>query len=439
MGNENSMMPSPKQSPKAEGQEQISSSSAFPYVRGSREARLRSHKITREMQKQFSDDQQIVKILLLGAGESGKSTIVKQMKLLHPVDKRTEVGFDVKDKQEARKAIYSNVTDSIINLVHAVEDLNIPLSINEDKGRFEESKANVSKFWNEIQARDKKYQAVPRRNCFSVGDASDKTVINPSIASETTSSENVCSSDPICPCPVTVSALKYLWTSPCIQKAYERRNEFQLTDSAAYFLGDLDRLCVHEYEPTDDDVLRSRVQTLGIVKIEFIFRHLMFNMYDVAGQKAARRKWIHCFDNVTAVLFVIGMSEYDQVLAEDGKTNRMEDSLTLFGATVNGVHLRKKPFILFFNKHDLFEEKVKKKSIQCAFPDYRGDPRSVPEASQFIIDKFLEQDKWGNCKDFKRPIYPHLVTATNTQLVKFVFTGVAEIILNDILKDVGLT
>ena len=46
MGNEIGMMPSPKQSPKAEGQEQISSSSAFPYVRGSREARLRSHKVS---------------------------------------------------------------------------------------------------------------------------------------------------------------------------------------------------------------------------------------------------------------------------------------------------------------------------------------------------------------------------------------------------------
>ena len=113
------------------------------------------------------------------------------------------------------------------------------------------------------------------------------------------------------------------------------------------------------------------------------------NVSLLAGQKAARRKWIHCFDNVTSVLFVVGMSEYDQVLAEDGKTNRMEDSLTLFRDTVNGVHLRKKPFILFFNKNDLFEEKVKKKSIQCAFPDYRGDPRSVPEASQFIIDKLF--------------------------------------------------
>ena len=131
------------------------------------------------------------------------------------------------------------------------------------------------------------------------------------------------------------------------------------------------------------------------------------------------------------------MSEYDQVLEEDEKVNRMDDSLTLFGDTVNGVHLRKKPFILFFNKVDLFEEKVKRKSIQCAFPDYRGDPRSVPESSTFIIGKFLEQDKYG--KIFKRPMYTHLVTGINTQLVKFVFTGVAEIILNDILRETGLT
>ena len=50
------------------------------------------------MQKQFSDEAQVVKILLLGSGESGKSTIVKQMKLLHPVNKRTECGFNLNGK-----------------------------------------------------------------------------------------------------------------------------------------------------------------------------------------------------------------------------------------------------------------------------------------------------------------------------------------------------
>ena len=54
--------------------------------------------ISRDLKKAFSEDAQIVKILLLGAGESGKSTIVKQMKLLHPVNKRLESGFDVKGK-----------------------------------------------------------------------------------------------------------------------------------------------------------------------------------------------------------------------------------------------------------------------------------------------------------------------------------------------------
>ena len=130
------------------------------------------------------------------------------------------------------------------------------------------------------------------------------------------------------------------------------------------------------------------------------------------------------------------MSEYDQVLAEDHKVNRMDDSLKLFDDTVNGLHLRKKPFICFFNKHDLFEDKVKRKSIQCAFPDYKGDPHSVLESGAFIINKFTDMDKYGRGK---RPIYTHLVTATDTQLVKFVFTGVAEIILNDILRETGLT
>ena len=116
--------------------------------------------------------------------------------------------------------------------------------------------------------------------------------------------------------------------------------------------------------------------------------------------------------------------------------NRMTDSVNLFAETINGIHLRSKPFIVFFNKHDLFEEKVKRKSIQCAFPYYRGEPNSVHEAGAYIVQKFMETDKHGKGK---RPIYTHLVTATDTQLVKFVFTGVAEIILNDILRETGLT
>lgn len=45
-------------------------------------------------------------------------------------------------------------------------------------------------------------------------------------------------------------------------------------------------------------------------------------MVDVGGQKSERRKWIQCFDNVDAVLFIVSLVEYDQISEEDGGINR---------------------------------------------------------------------------------------------------------------------
>ena len=58
--------------------------------------------------------------------------------------------------------------------------------------------------------------------------------------------------------------------------------------------------------------LRTRVRTSGIVEEKYIIDEVTFVMYDVGGQRNERKKWIHCFDNVTAVIFVAAVSEYDQ-------------------------------------------------------------------------------------------------------------------------------
>lgn len=58
-------------------------------------------------------------------------------------------------------------------------------------------------------------------------------------------------------------------------------------------------------------------------------------MYDVGGQRNERKKWIHCFDDVTAIIFVASASEYDQSLFEDASVNRMEEAVTLFADIAN--------------------------------------------------------------------------------------------------------
>lgn len=81
-------------------------------------------------------------MLLLGAGESGKSTIVKQMKLLHPVNQRKEVGFSPEERSDARKAIFDNIMDSAVALLEAMESFGYQLN----SSRLEEDKFKVLRF-----------------------------------------------------------------------------------------------------------------------------------------------------------------------------------------------------------------------------------------------------------------------------------------------------
>ena len=106
-------------------------------------------------------------------------------------------------------------------------------------------------------------------------------------------------------------------------------------------------------------------------------------MFDVGGQRSERKKWIHCFDNVDCVLFVVAMSEYDQMLAEDRSVNRMQESLNLFEDIVNNEFFAEMPFIVFFNKKDLFEEKILRSPLTICFTEYAGIHLCSREAWKF--------------------------------------------------------
>ena len=150
--------------------------------------------------------------------------------------------------------------------------------------------------------------------------------------------------------PDVADAVRGLWRDPGVREAVRRSREFQLNDSAVYYFNSIDRMAAPNYLPTDQDILRSRVKTTGITETTFKVGELTYKLFDVGGQRSERKKWIHCFENVTALVFLVSLSEYDQMLYEDESVvswliaflaiahcvqNRMQEALTLFDSICN--------------------------------------------------------------------------------------------------------
>jgi len=112
-------------------------------------------------------------------------------------------------------------------------------------------------------------------------------------------------------------AVRGLWLDPGVREAVSRSREFQLNDSAVYYFGAIDRMADHRYMPTDQDILRSRVKRRVSPRRLSKSASLHINYSTVGGQRSERKKWIHCFENVTALVFLVSLSEYDQMLYED--------------------------------------------------------------------------------------------------------------------------
>jgi len=232
------------------------------------------------------------------------------------------------------------------------------------------------------------------------------------------------------------AAMAKLWKDPGILQVFARRNEFQLIDSTQYYLNNITRISSVDYIPNDQDVLRSRVQTTGVIESEFQHKGHKFLLVDVGGQRSERKKWIHCFEDITAVLYCVGMSEYDQVLYEDNETNRIHESLKLFHEICQSKWFGQTAIILFLNKCDLFQEKVEAgKPITSAFPDYKG-AQTYHDCSEYMKKKFSAVNDPFTGKP--KQIYAHLTTATDTNNVRKVFDAIEAFITNMAVNDLGL-
>jgi GTPase SAR1 family protein len=355
----------------------------------------RNKQIDREMRQAMAAEQEIIKLLLLGAGESGKSTIFKQMKLLYG----TEKDFSDQTRRNMIGVIHGNIIDALQTLIGH--------SHVYGTGNYEESKVDAGSSPDLSDWEDAKQ--------FS--EYSDKLDAK------------------------GAELVKNLWADTRIQLTYSMRSKFQLPDSASYYFEKVDAVVADGYAPTNNDILRSRVRTSGIVEENYTIESVKFSMYDVGGQRNERKKWIHCFENVTAVIFVAALSAYDQVLYEDENTNRMSEAINLFGQICNEQWFEKTSIILFLNKKDLFEDKITKVNPRdCVAPngekpwgDYTGELGDYQAGCDYFEEKF----KVKNESPENHNITAHMTCATDTDNVKVVFETCKSVILEENLAQAG--
>jgi len=328
----------------------------------------------RTAKKKLNDE---IRLLLLGAGESGKSTILKQMKILH------SGGFNPEERHDHVHLIHSNIWESVQNIVKASQILNIPLSAElEELGQI-----FIEPF---------------------------SKLLTPELGKR----------------------IFQFWKDESVQQVFERKSEYQILDNTSYYVANLVRICDKDYIPSELDILSVRCQTTGVTETTFVSNGKKFVMVDVGGQRSERKKWIHCFEDVMGVLFCVGISAFDQTLYEDNQTNRLKEDLKLFQDICVSKWFSSTAIILFLNKSDIFKEKlVQGKSISDVFPEFKGGS-DYKNSVVFLREKFM--DIVDPVTKRKKDVFCHVTTATDTENVRYVFDDVREYIIHEIFKKAGL-
>ncbi|KAJ6254045.1 guanine nucleotide-binding protein g(o) subunit alpha [Anaeramoeba flamelloides] len=324
----------------------------------------------RKINQQIENDRKVyekeAKLLVLGTGDSGKSTFIKQTQLLF------RDGFSEDEKMTFKKAIRINLIRHTKLLIRACRMLEIDLIKQNEE---------IADHFLEVK---------PDSN----GNLSKKIV----------------------------NDIKILWDDPAFKESFDRRSQFQIPDTAYHYFDNIDEVAKEDYIPSNVDILNCRIATSGVKVIEFPLSGIPTKIIDVGGQRSERRKWIHQFEDTTLVIYVVAISEYDQKLYEDESINRLHESLALFETTCKNYFLKKKDFLVLFNKKDIFKQKIKKIDLNVCFQKYKGGCQ-YKKATKYIKKRFFRRWKSG-----KRNLHHMFTIGTNTKNVKLVFKRVQEVV-----------
>ncbi|KAF9701780.1 hypothetical protein EKO04_000418 [Ascochyta lentis] len=192
-------------------------------------------------------------------------------------------------------------------------------------------------------------------------------------------------------------AIGVLWKDPSVTDAFQSSADSDLKEPSTYFFREIDRIAAPNYVPTEADIMQSHKGIRGVSEHRFLVKGLSINLIDVGTQRCERRKWIHQFDNIAAILFVVNLPCYDQ---EVSGNNAMTEQIELFDSVVNTEWFTSTKFILFLNN-----------------TNYSGGT-DAEQASEYLLQRFSQANRG------KRRLYLHLVDPHVTSNIELVATAI---------------
>jgi hypothetical protein len=341
---------------------------------GAKRARKRSKAIDASNLKAFKASCQGVKVLVLGTTNTGKSTILKQLRILYGEP------YSGLELGRFRRLVHSNTLAFVAQLYD--------LSINEGSG------------------------------ILSQADADAVYCLSPSAEIEDKERE----------------LIKRLWADPGFQQAYLDRAKAQIPETAEYFITKVDELSCETYLPTVEHILRLRVPTRKLTEYNYTIDGTNFTFYDASSQENNRKKWLHLFKSCQVVIFVVSLADYDVPSSENPKKNKLDYSLDLLAQVAEETEILQSLLFVILNKQDVLRtkintidpSKVHDPSGGKPWKDYKGGLRSHKNAEAY----FLKRAQRACTKKGNRKISTFVCCGTDSKTIDGIFCSMESEIIN---------
>ncbi|KAG1741523.1 G-alpha-domain-containing protein [Suillus paluster] len=425
-------------------------------------------------EKQAQKKKGIVRLLLLGQSESGKSTTLRHFQKLY-----TPTAFH-EERILWRSVIQLNIVRSVRTILDALSDLRLP-HLDSGGEDSDDSGANLPQELEMLQMRLTPLRHIEalliaklippsedeatsiigssaisayhsHRSRSSEHSRTQEVFVRPGATwkgalAKTTRTRPISlgntgmqtrdeAQEVIHSCSYDIMVL---WNDRLVREVLRRR-KIRLEESSGFFLNDLDRVTALNYTPSDDDVLRARLKTVGVSEYRCEMEAVAgresgteWRIVDVGGSRSQVPTWVPFFDDVDAIIFLAPISSFDQVLAEDRSVNRLEDSVLLWKAVCSNKLLANVDLVLFLNKCDILDSKLASGIRLSKYVRSYGDrPNDMETASKYFRSKFSAIHR--EYSPLPRKFYGFCTTVTDTTTTAGILASVRDMVVRRHLK-----